>query len=206
MEVLREILPPRVEDRGDADRAAEVPRVTSEGEQRVGGRAKEERVDDARIALRQRVEVVRQREDDVEVRNRQQVGAARREPPFLGEGLTLGAMAIATGVVGDAHGAAPVTRLPMPAEDGGAAGRDRPERHVLDRREAVRPTIGVAVGAHDVRQLQPRTGDARPPCPCGTAHTISPASGGAKRAEQIERRVRTASPCAASTESSAWSC
>ena len=58
-----------------ADRAAEVPRVASEGEQRVGGRAEEQRVEDPRIALGERVEVVRQREDDVEVRNRQQVGA-----------------------------------------------------------------------------------------------------------------------------------
>ena len=78
MEVLRESLAPRVEDRGDPDRAAEVSRVAPEGEQRVGGRAKEERIDHARIALRERVEVVRQREDDVEVRNR---AAGRRGAP-----------------------------------------------------------------------------------------------------------------------------
>ena len=138
MEMLREILSPRVQNRGDADRAAKVPRVTTEGEQGVGGRAKEQRVDHPRIALGERVEIVRQREDDVEVRNRQQVGPARGEPPFLGERLALGAMPIAARVVGDPHGAAPVTRLPMPAEGGGAAGRNRPERHVLDRREAVR--------------------------------------------------------------------
>ena len=70
MEVLRESLAPRVKDRGDADRAAEVPRIAPEGEQRVRGRAKEQRVDHARIALRERIEIVRQREDDVEVRNR----------------------------------------------------------------------------------------------------------------------------------------
>ena len=69
MEVLREGLPPRVEDRGDPNRAAEVPRIAPEGEQRVRGRAEEQRVEDARIALRERVEVMWQREDDVEVRN-----------------------------------------------------------------------------------------------------------------------------------------
>ena len=57
MEVLSEILPPRVEDRGDTDRAAEVTRVTAEREQRVGGRAEKERVDHPGIALGERVEV-----------------------------------------------------------------------------------------------------------------------------------------------------
>ena len=73
-----------------------MPRVSTEGEQRVGGGAEEERVDHARMALRERVQVVRQREDDVEVWNRQQVGAPRRQPSFLGEGLALRAMTIAT--------------------------------------------------------------------------------------------------------------
>jgi len=48
----------------------------------------------------------------------------------------------------------------MPAKDGGAAGRDRPERHMLDLHEAVRSTISIAVRSHDVRELQP-TRDAR---------------------------------------------
>ena len=127
---------------------------------------------------------MRQREDDVEVRNGQQVGAARGEPPFLGQRLTLRAVPIATGVVGDPHGAAAVTRLPMPAEDGGAAGRDRPERHVLDRREAVRPTIRVAVRPHDVRELQPRTRRARPPCPSARRTRGQLCGGGANRASR----------------------
>jgi hypothetical protein len=42
----------------------------------------------------------------------------------------------------------------MPAQDGGAAGRDRPERPMLDRREAVRATIRVAVRPHNVREFQ----------------------------------------------------
>jgi len=96
MQVLREILSPRVQHRRDADRAAEVPRIVAEDEQRVGGRTEEQRVDHTRIALRQGVEGMRQGEDDVEVRNGQQVGAVCREPPFLRERLALGAVAIAT--------------------------------------------------------------------------------------------------------------
>ena len=44
-----------MEDGGHADRATEVSRIAAEGEQRVGGRAKQQRVDDARIALTERV-------------------------------------------------------------------------------------------------------------------------------------------------------
>ena len=45
----------------------------------------------------------------------------------------------------------------MAAEGGGAAGLDRVERAVLHGREAVRVTIRIALGAHDVRELQSRT-------------------------------------------------
>jgi hypothetical protein len=69
MQVLREILSPRVQHRGDPDRTAEMTPIPPEGEQRVRGGAEEQRVDYARIALRKGVEVVRQREDDVKVRN-----------------------------------------------------------------------------------------------------------------------------------------
>src|SRR5712691_7340986 len=127
MEVLREGLAPRVEDRGDPNRAAEMLRIAPEGEQRVGGRAEEERVEHARIALCEGIDVVRQGEDDMKVRNWEQFGAARGEPPFFGERLALRAMAIATGVIGNPHGATAVTRLPMPAEQGGATGLDRAE-------------------------------------------------------------------------------
>src|SRR5205807_8087319 len=138
-------------------RAAE-PRDACEREQDIGGRPKEERIEAPAITSGERVHGVRQREDAMTVRNGQQIGAAGGEPTFLDQRLTLGTMAVATGVVGDSHGTAPVTRLPMPAQEGGATGRDRPERHVLDLREAVRLTIPIAMGPHDVRKLEPRRG------------------------------------------------
>ena len=159
MEVLGEGLAPGVQDRGDPDRATQMPRIAPEGEQRVGSRAEEEGIEDARIPLGQRIEQMREGEDDVEVGNREQVGSACREPPFLGERLALRAVPIATGVVGDPHGAAAVTRLPMPAKGGGPTGRDGPQGSVLHGREPVRASVGVAVVSDDVRQLEPRTGD-----------------------------------------------
>ena len=163
MQMLRERLSPRVQNRRDADRAAQVARVPAKCEERVGSRAKQECVDYARIALGEGVECVREREDDVEVRNGQQVGLASREPPLLGSRLALGTVAIATGVIGDARRTAVVTRLPMSAQDGSAAGRDRPQGAVLGRRQSMRPSIGVAVRADDVRELEAWTdaGDGR---------------------------------------------
>jgi hypothetical protein len=43
----------------------------------------------------------------------------------------------------------------MPAEEGGAAGRDRSERDLLDLRESVRELVRGAMRAHDVGQFQP---------------------------------------------------
>jgi hypothetical protein len=185
MEMLRKILTPGVQDRGDPDRATEVSRVSTEREQGVGGGAEEQRVNDARIALCERVQIVRQGEDDVEVRNGQQVGAPRREPSRGGKHLTLRTMPIATGVVGDPHGAAVITRLLMAAEGGRAAGLDRVERPVLDGGEAMRTAIRVAVGAHDVRELQSRTDGRDRRASRHGAHGLS-LRGPGKTLEQIE--------------------
>ena len=84
-------------------------------------------------------------------------------------------MAIPTGVVGDPDGATPITRLPMTAEDSGAAGLDRMESPVLDGGEAVRATLRNAMGAHDVREFQSRT-DGRARRGQWHAHGISAAA------------------------------
>jgi len=54
--VVRQGWSPRVEDGRDADRPAQMPWIAAEGEQRVGGRPEEERVDHARIARRECIE------------------------------------------------------------------------------------------------------------------------------------------------------
>ena len=53
-------------------------------------------------------------------------------------------------VVGDPRRAAVITRLPTPAQEGGAARRDRAQRHRLDPREPMRAAIGVAMRTHEV--------------------------------------------------------
>jgi hypothetical protein len=152
VQMLRQRLTPSVEDGGHADRAAQVSRIAPEREQRVSGCTKEQGVDDARIALSERIERMGQREDHMKVRNRQEVRTAGLDPPGTRPGLARGTVAIATGVVRDPRGATVVTRLPMPAQEGGAACRDRAQRQRLDRREPVRAAVRVAVGAHEVRE------------------------------------------------------
>ena len=152
VEVLGEGLAPRVKDGGDADRATEMARIAAEGEEGLGGGAEQQGVDHARIALREGIERVGEREDHMKVWNREQLGAARVEPPGTRLGLARGTVAIATGVVRDPRGATLVTPLPMPAQQGGVASRDRAQRQRLDRREPMRVAIRIAVGTHKVRE------------------------------------------------------
>jgi len=113
-----------VEDGEAAEGAAEMTGIVSEGGE--GGRdsLEEQRVDDAGIALGERVERMRQGEDQMEVLDGEQFRAARVQPAFLGESLTFGTVAVAAGVVADLHGPAGITGVAMAAERGGAAGLD----------------------------------------------------------------------------------
>jgi hypothetical protein len=58
VEVLREGLPPGMQDGGHPHLTAEMPRVAAEAGERGGGGLKQQSVDQARVALRQRVEGV----------------------------------------------------------------------------------------------------------------------------------------------------
>jgi hypothetical protein len=95
----REGLAPGVEDGAEAELSVEVLRIASKRLERLARRAEEQIVEDPRSGEGQRAQLVRQREDDMEVGDGEQIGAARREPILLGEELTLGAVAVATGVV-----------------------------------------------------------------------------------------------------------
>ena len=154
--VLGESLPPGVEHGGHAEVAPEVPRIAPEGHERGGRALKQQPIDQARVTLGERVEDVGQGEDDVEVRNRQHLSAARREPALGGHALALGTVPIATGVVGDALGAALRADGPMAAERGGAAPRDGKQGTALSAGQDVGGPIPCAMRAHDVGQLKPR--------------------------------------------------
>ena len=61
---------------------------------RVSERLEQQAIDDPRVALGERVQFMRQREHQMEVRQRQELGAARGKPALFGEGLAFRAMAV----------------------------------------------------------------------------------------------------------------
>src|SRR6478672_362727 len=156
-----------MEHGGGADASAEVLGIGSDRQQCLGGGAEHEVVDDRLVLVGDRGDLGRQREDDVEIADRQQIGLAGREPILRRRALTLGAMAIAARVVGDAAVAAILAALDMPAERGRAALLDR--RHDLELPQAHMSGIGPApvgpVAMKDVGDLQPRAAHRRPATP-----------------------------------------
>ena len=100
----------------------------------------------------------RQGEDDVVIRNRQELGLAVFEPLPRRGGLALRAVAVAAGIVGDALVRAVLAALDVAAEHGGATGLDR--RHDLQLGEAHVTGVGLPprrpMGAKDVGDLEER--------------------------------------------------
>jgi hypothetical protein len=99
---------------------------------------------------------LRQREDDVKVLDRQELGGALVEPRRAGGALALWAMAIAAGAIGDRAVAAAVALFDVATERCGATDRDVPQRFLLASRErsAKRREISWTVDAKNVGQLQ----------------------------------------------------
>ena len=156
--MVRHCRAPAVEHCGGADTRAEVLGVGGDREQRFGGRAEQQVVDDRLVLVGDRGDLGRQREDHVEIADRQQVGLAGREPILRRRALALWTMAVAARVVSDAAVAAIFAALDMPAESGRAALLDR--RHHLELTEAHMSRVGSAplgpMAMEDVRDLQLR--------------------------------------------------
>ena len=107
---------PGVEHSGDADPGAKMPEIGGDRHHRLG-RGPEQQIVDDRLVLPGDVgDLGRQREDDVEIADWQQVGLALGEPGSRGGGLALGAMAVAAGVVGDPEVAAVVAAVDVAAQ------------------------------------------------------------------------------------------
>ena len=117
---------PGVEHGGDPDASAQMPWVRRARHHRLRRRAEQEVVDDRLVPPGDLADLGRQREDDVEIADRQQIGPALGEPDSRGGALASGTMAIAARVISDPDVAAVVAAIDMAAE------RRRPA--VFDRR------------------------------------------------------------------------
>ena len=129
--------------------------VGGDGDERLGGCPEQEVVDGGLVLERDRADRRRQGEDDVVVGDRQELRLAVGEPLSCRRALTLRAMAVAAGIVGDALVRAVLAALDMSAERRGAAGLDR--RHDLQLGEAHVTGVGLAprpMGAEDGGDLQ----------------------------------------------------
>jgi len=78
---------------------------------------------------------------------------ARREPILLDEELTLGAVAVATGVVDGTPMPAAVTRIEVTAQGGGRAGRERAQDLLLEEAHRVGGAVARPVPADDRSQV-----------------------------------------------------
>ena len=112
------LLTPGVEHSKETDLCSKMLGCGCHFEQGFSSCLEQNPVDDALILQSQRSKQLRHGENDVKVRNRQKLTAPVSQPPFPGCPLTLGAMPIPAGVVGNDAVAAPVARVQMTAENG----------------------------------------------------------------------------------------
>ena len=87
---------PAVEHGGGADVGAQMPGIGSDGEQRLGRSAEQQVVDHCLVLVGDWSDLGWQREDQMEIADRQQIGFAGGEPVLRRRALALGAMAVAT--------------------------------------------------------------------------------------------------------------
>src|SRR2546421_11706569 len=95
-----------------------MPGIGGDGEQRLGRSAEQQVVDHCLVLVGDWSDLGWQREDQMEIADRQQIGLASGEPVLRRRALALGAMAVATGGVGDPAVAAILHALPTAAGGG----------------------------------------------------------------------------------------
>jgi hypothetical protein len=106
---------PGVQHGGEADAGSEMLGVGGDGGQRLGGGPEQEIVDRSLVLERDGSDRSRQGEDDMAVRSRQKLHLAVFEPLPRRRALTLRAVPVAAGVVGDAFVRTVLAALDMSA-------------------------------------------------------------------------------------------
>ncbi len=122
--VVLELLVPSVEDAEEADFGAEMLGVGGNFQQCVGAAAEQQSVDHGFVLQGQRRQLMGQREDDMSIGCGEQFRASCGQPAVARLALTLRAVPVAAGVIGDGTMAAACALVQMAAHRGGAASRD----------------------------------------------------------------------------------
>src|SRR5271170_5177713 len=151
---------PAVQYRRDADAGSKVLRIGRDGEHRLRRGLEQQIVDHGLVLVGNVANRRRQREDDMEVGNREQFGLACRHPLAYCRALALRAVPVAAAVVGDRGVGAVLAARDMSAEGCRAAALDG--AHHLELEQANVTAVGMTprgpVVAEDVRDLQSWTG------------------------------------------------
>jgi len=123
--VQLEFLVPGMEDAEEADLGTEMGGIARDLQQGFGAGPEQQTVDEFPVLESQCSQLRRQGEDDVDIGRGQQFTTTRRDPAFARTRLTLGAVPVATAVVGDGGTMSAADALiDVTAESGGATARD----------------------------------------------------------------------------------
>src|SRR6266481_2674969 len=95
MGMMLEVLPPGMEHAEEPNIRSQVLGIASKFEQRSGAGAEEQIVEQPLVLEDESGELVRQGEDDVEVRHGQQLGGTRGQPPGTRVALAPGTVPVA---------------------------------------------------------------------------------------------------------------
>ena len=154
--MMRQGLAPGVENGDHAGLCAEVLWIGGDDADRLGGRLEQNVIDDCLVLQGDGGNCCRHREDDVEIRHRQQIGLTIGKPLGACQALALRAVPVAAAVVGDADHAAVVAPLDMATERCRPARRDGGHDPALVGQEptALGSTKRLTVAAENVRHLQ----------------------------------------------------
>jgi hypothetical protein len=156
MRMVLQVLAPGMEHADETDLGAEMARVGGDRAQRFGCRPEQDRVHRRLVLEGDLGGRRRQREDDVEIRHRQQFGLSLGQPCRTRWALAFRAMTVATRILGNADQAAVGTTLGTATELSCPARLDRAHDAALcsAKMTGTRLTIRLAVAAEDVRHLQ----------------------------------------------------
>jgi hypothetical protein len=154
--MVMQVLAPGVEHGDEADLGAEMLWVGADRAERLGRCLEQDGVDRLLVLERDLGDRRRQREHDMEIRRRQQLGLPGRQPFGTRLPLTLRAVPVPAGIVGAAHQSARRADLGVAAQRRRPAQFDGAHHASFDaaKMTVMRPAIGVAVAAEDIRHFQ----------------------------------------------------
>jgi len=155
--VVHQVLAPGVQYGQEANLRPQSVGIGCDRQQRGRRGLEEQVVKYPGILQGERTENRREREDDVEVRNRQELPRPGFQPAGAGRPLTLGTVAVTAGVVRDHLVAAPIALLRVTAQRCGTTGLDVPQHPPLMRGGAMLFEVRICVLPENVGDLEGRS-------------------------------------------------